>query len=163
MHERPTSSGATLSRLGRFSKRLNRIAGLLGGDLSTCPRWLVPTAAHPPAQTIEIEIDYRGRVQRESLRDEQPANDGDAEWAAQFRPGSKTQRDRQPSKQSSHGRHHDWAESEQTCFVDGIEGAFALAALRLEGEVDHHDRVFLDDPDQKDDADDGDHGEIVTE
>ena len=33
---------------------------------------------------------------------------------------------------------------------------FSLVALGLEREIDHHDRVFLDDADQQNDADQGD-------
>jgi hypothetical protein len=33
-------------------------------------------------------------------------------------------------------------------------GASPARALRVDGEVDHHDRVLLDDADQQDDADD---------
>ena len=36
------------------------------------------------------------------------------------------------------------------------DGAFALVALGLDGEVDHHDRVLLNDADQQDDTDDRD-------
>ncbi len=39
-------------------------------------------------------------------------------------------------------------------------GALALLALRLQGEVDHHDAVLLDDADEQDDADEGDEAEI---
>jgi hypothetical protein len=35
-------------------------------------------------------------------------------------------------------------------------------ALRLEREVDHHDRVLLDDADQQHDADDADHAQIIA-
>ena len=47
--------------------------------------------------------------------------------------------------------------------MDRLQRALALVALRLEREVDHHDRVLLDDADQQDDADDGDDAQIVTE
>ncbi len=39
-------------------------------------------------------------------------------------------------------------------------GGFAFLALGFEGEVDHHDRVFLDDADEQDQADEGDDAEI---
>jgi hypothetical protein len=39
----------------------------------------------------------------------------------------------------------------------------ALVALRVQREVDHHDGVLLDDTDQHQDADDGDHGQVHVE
>ena len=41
-------------------------------------------------------------------------------------------------------------------------GDLALVAFGLEREVDHHDRVLLDDADQEDDADDRDDVEIMA-
>jgi hypothetical protein len=41
--------------------------------------------------------------------------------------------------------------------------AFPFLALRLQGEIDHHDGVLLDDADQEDDADEGDDAEVVAE
>ena len=46
--------------------------------------------------------------------------------------------------------------------IDGIVGGLAALALRLEREVDHHDGVFLDDADQKNDADQRDDVQIDT-
>ena len=37
-----------------------------------------------------------------------------------------------------------------------------MLAFGFEGEVDHHDAVFLDDADQQDDADDGDDAELLA-
>ena len=36
-------------------------------------------------------------------------------------------------------------------------------ALRLQGEVDHHDRVLLDDAHQENDADQADHRQVLSE
>ena len=48
--------------------------------------------------------------------------------------------------------------------ADGsVDRALPLLALRLQGEVDHHDGVLLDDADEQDDADQGDHAEVVAE
>ena len=41
---------------------------------------------------------------------------------------------------------------DEATFVDGIKRVFPLVSLRVQGKVDHHDRVFLDDPDQHDNA-----------
>ncbi len=45
--------------------------------------------------------------------------------------------------------------------MDRLERALALLPLGGQSEVDHHDRVLLDDPDQEDDADQRDHGQVV--
>ena len=42
-------------------------------------------------------------------------------------------------------------------------GVLAVLALGLQREVDHHDAVLLHDADQQDDADDGDHAQILPE
>ena len=57
------------------------------------------------------------------------------------------------AEQRRHRRHHDRAEAQQARLVDRLLGRLALLALRLEREVDHHDRVLLHDADQQDDAD----------
>ena len=44
--------------------------------------------------------------------------------------------------------------------VDRVGGRLAAGALGLEREVDHHDGVLLDDADQQNDADQGDHAEL---
>ena len=59
-----------------------------------------------------------------------------------------------------HGRHHDRPETEQAGLVNRLLGAFPLFALGIQGKVDHHDAVLLDDADQKDDADNGDDVEL---
>ena len=35
--------------------------------------------------------------------------------------------------------------------------------LRIERKVDHHDRVFLHNPDEQDQADGGNQGQVLTE
>ena len=69
----------------------------------------------------------------------------------------------QAAEQRRHRGHHDRAEPQQAGFMNCFDRALAFAALRLQREVDHHDRVLLDDSDQENDADDRDHGEIVAD
>jgi len=45
-----------------------------------------------------------------------------------------SQGQRQTSEERGHGCHHDGAETQQTGFVDGIEGRLPFLALRFEGE-----------------------------
>ena len=40
---------------------------------------------------------------------------------------------------------------------------FPRFALAFEREVDHHDAVLFHDADEEDDADDGDHAEVLVE
>ena len=51
----------------------------------------------------------------------------------------------------------------QAGLVDRLARALALQPLGLQGEVDHHDRVLLDDADQQDHADDRDDAQIVMQ
>jgi adenylate kinase family enzyme len=50
--------------------------------------------------------------------------------------------------------------AQQARLLDRFARALALIALRVECEVDHHDRVLLDDADQQDDADDAHHAQV---
>ena len=121
----------------------------------------VEAAGGPEAEAVEIEIDDRRGEEREHLADDQAADDGDAERAAQFGAGAGAERQGQAAEQRRHGGHHDGAEAQQAGLVDRVLGrSCAVVALGLEGEVDHHDGVLLDDADEQDDADQGDDAEI---
>ena len=61
-------------------------------------------AQHPEAQPVEIQVDDRGGVEGEQLADDQPADDGDAERAAQLTAGAQPERQRQPAEQISGGK-----------------------------------------------------------
>ena len=63
---------------------------------------------------------------------------------------------RQRAEHRRHRRHQDRPQTQKAGLVDRFARRQALAALRLEREVDHHDRVLLDDADQQHDADDAD-------
>ena len=65
------------------------------------------------------------------------------------------------AEQRRHRRHHDRTEAQQARLVDRFLRRLPSFALGLEREVDHHDRVLLDDADEQDDADERDHAEIV--
>src|SRR5207237_10020702 len=55
----------------------------VGQDLRNARR-LPLASAEPTAQPVEIEIDDGRRIERQPLRHEEPADDCDAERAAQF-------------------------------------------------------------------------------
>ena len=66
-----------------------------------------PRAAEARLQALHREIDDRGRVKREQLAEQQPADDGDAERVAQLRAGSAFERQRNGAEQRRQRRHHD--------------------------------------------------------
>src|SRR5664280_1914669 len=47
------------------------------------------------------------------------------------------------------------------CIRDSVEGGLLVLPLGVEGEVDHHDRILLDDADEKNDADERDDREVL--
>ena len=113
-------------------------------------------------QPVEHQIDHRRGEQRQHLADDQAADDRDAERPAQLRAGAGAQHQRQRAEQRRHRGHQDRAEAQQAGLMDRLARRLALLALGVEREVDHHDRVLLDDADQQDDADDRDDVEVVA-
>src|SRR5262245_14902877 len=141
---RPASSSAMLSSevaTGRLMNGAERPTSVRRRfhDRATC-RGDAPRA---PTQTVEGEVHHRRRVEREHLREQEPADDGDAERLAQLRARPRPERQRHAAQQRGHRRHHDGPEAQQTRLVDGLLRRLALFALGVEGEVDHHDRVLL--------------------
>jgi len=67
---------------------------------------------------------------------------------------------RKGAEERGHGGHEDGPEAQQAGFVDGIQRREILFALQLNGKIDHENGVFLDDADQKDDADQGDQVQV---
>src|SRR5271169_71793 len=114
-------------------------------------------------EAVESEIDDRGGVEGEELAHDESADDADAEGAAELRAGASAEGQGQSAEEGGHGGHENGAETEHAGFEDGLFGAFAAFAFGLEGKVDHHDGVFLDDADEQDDADDGDDVEVLFE
>ena len=82
---------------------------------------------------------------------------------AQLRAGAAFHRQRQRAEQRGQRRHHDRAEAQQARLHDRIRRRHALVPFGLEREVDHHDRVLLDDAHQQDDADQADDRQILPE
>ena len=44
--------------------------------------------------------------------------------------------------------------------MDGHQGRFSLVSFRLQGKVDHHDRILFDNADKQDNADDSDNSQF---
>ena len=115
------------------------------------------------ANAIEEEIDDGGSEERENLRDDEAADDGDAERAAKLAAGATAEGEWDTAEQRGHGGHHDGTEAQQTGLVDRLFGLHALIPFGFESEVDHHDGILLDDTDEQNDADERDDGEIDVE
>ena len=109
----------------------------------------------PICRPVHVEINDRRRVQRQELREQQAADDRDAHRPAQFRAGAVFQRQRQRAEQRGHRRHHDRTEPQQAGLVNRFLRRQSLLALRIQREINHHDRVLLHDADQQDDPDQG--------
>ncbi len=94
--------------------------------------------------------------------EEQAADDGDSKRAAQLGPGTPSQRERQTAQHRGHGGHGDGPKTKHTRLEDCVPRMQAFPAFRLNREVDHHDRVLLDDSHQQDDPYKGDHVQFVV-
>ena len=117
-------------------------------------------ASVPPA--VEGEINDRCGEQSEQLAHDQAAHDGDAQRTPELGSRAVAQHQRQRTEQRRHGGHQDRPKPQERCPGDRLARREALLALRVQGEIDHHDGVFLDDADQQDDADDAEHVQIVA-
>ena len=82
---------------------------------------------------------------------------------AQLGPVRTVQRQGQRTKNGGHGGHEDGAQAQAAGAVDGLGRGGVAIALPRQGEVDHHDRVLLDDADQQDDANQRDERELRLE
>ena len=118
---------------------------------------------HHEPEAIEVQVDHRCRIQGEHLAHDQAADDRDAERTPELRPVAAPEGEGQGAEQRGHRGHHDRPEAQNARLEDRFLGALAFPALGVEGEVDHHDRVLLHDPDQENDTDQGDDAEFDAE
>ena len=114
-------------------------------------------AAELAVQPVKQKIDHRRRVEREHLRHQKAADNGDAERPPQFRARADGNDQRQRAQHGGKRGHQDRPESRKAGLMDGLLRRQAQPPLAVEGEVHHHDAVLLHDADQQDDADEGDH------
>ncbi len=114
-------------------------------------------------ERVQIGVHHRRDVERDELREGEAAHHRDAQRPPRFRPRARTESDRQRSHQRRHRRHHDRPESDARRLEDRVARALSFLPLRLDREVDHHDRVLLHDADEHDDADERVHAEIELE
>src|SRR5580658_2611469 len=116
-----------------------------------------------PGQPVEPKINHRRRIQGQGLAENQAANHRNAQRPAQFRTHAAAESQRHRAQQGRHGGHHDRPESQQAGLINRLLWRPALFALRVQGEIDHHDTVLLYNADQQDDADQRDDAEILVE
>src|SRR5262245_41194142 len=62
-------------------------------------------APEPPGEAVEVEVDHGRRVERQHLREEEAAHDGDAEGPPQLRAGARAQSQGPPARARRHGCH----------------------------------------------------------
>ena len=72
------------------------------------------------AEVLEEEVDDRRGVEGEDLREQEAADDGDAERLAQFRAGADADGEGDGAEERGHGGHHDGAEADDAGLVDGV-------------------------------------------
>ena len=115
----------------------------------------------PCGDAAEPEVDNRRGEQGQHLADQQTANDGDAQRFTEFRTHAAPEGQRNRAQQGRHGGHHDGAEAQQASLIDGFFRVFPLLPLGFERKIDHHDGIFLHDADQKNNADERNHIQIL--
>src|SRR5262249_21011727 len=104
-------------------------------------------------QAVERQIHNWRSEQRQYLAHHQPTNDRDAERLPKFRPDADPDRQRHHPKNGREGWHQDGTKPQTARLEDCLLRRTAVLALRDECIVNQHDRVLLDDADEKDDPD----------
>src|ERR1700712_179329 len=146
---------------GRAINGCDRFMPLLHFRRRAGRRIPVETRTHAAGERIEAEINYRRGEKRERLRHDQTTHNRDPQRTPEFRPRAPAEHQWQRAEKRGHGRHQDGPETQQTRLIDSLARRFALLALGFKREVDHHDGVFLHDPDQQHNANDPDDVQIV--
>src|SRR5262245_35730491 len=117
----------------------------------------------PALEAFEVEVDHRRDVERQELREQQPAHHREAERHAGAAAGAEADRNGEAALQRGLVGNLDRAEANRSGRVEGLLRRQAVLSLRLDREVNNHDRVLLHDADQHDDADKGIHVELEAE
>src|SRR6185312_5867428 len=117
----------------------------------------------PEAEAIQVDVDDWRGVEGEDLAEDQAADNGNAEGAAEFGTDACPEGQGQSAEERGHGGHDDGAEAEAARFDDGLIGGETAPPFGVERKVDHENGVFLDDADEQQDADQGDNTEWDVE
>ena len=75
---------------------------------------------------------------------------------AKLRADARAEHQRQRAEDGGDRRHQDRAQAQETGLIDRLARGQTLDALRVQREIDHHDRVLFDDADQQHNADHAD-------
>src|SRR5580704_3406816 len=97
--------------------------------------WRVGLACEAVGEVVEENVNDGRGVESENLANQESADHGDAEGAAEFGADAGAEGERETAEQRGHGGHHDGAEAEEAGSVDGVGGIFAVIALGIESEV----------------------------
>src|ERR1019366_9400063 len=106
-----------------------------------------PTRPDPFAEAVHIEVDDGRRIERQRLADDQPTDDGDAERTAHFAAIAETEGEWQSAKDRRHRRHHNGTKTQDASLVYRIVRRSVARASRVDGEIDHENRILFDDAD----------------
>src|ERR1035438_7626828 len=74
--------------------------------------------SQPLLQAFQVEVDYRGNVERQELADDEAADHGEAERLAGVGAFAVTESDGQGAEKGGHGGHHDGAGAQQAALPD---------------------------------------------
>src|SRR6185437_9852821 len=83
-------------------------------------------------QPIEVEINDRSGKQRKHLRENQSADNADAERLAEFGAHTTAECERKSSEKCRECGHKDGPKAQQTCLKNSFLGRFSFFALGLE-------------------------------
>jgi len=111
-------------------------------------------------QSVHVDVNDRGGKQGKHLAEDQPADNADTKGPPNLRANAGTESQRQGAEQSGHRGHHDGTEPQEAGLVDSLLGCFFLFSLRLDGKIDHQNRIFLHDADQQNDSDQRDDAQV---
>ena len=83
--------------------------------------------------------------------------------APQLRSGACSESKGQSAEQRRHCGHQNGPESQKACLVDRLLRAEAIASFGFDREINHQNGIFLDDPDEQNNADDRDDAKLRIE
>ena len=108
---------------------------------------------HVFLEPFQPEINHRRDVERDQLRNDQPADDDQAKRTARRSIRAVAERKWHRAHQGGQCRHDDGTKTFDAGFVDGRTKVVAFVNA-MQGEVDNHDAVLLHDAHEEEQADD---------
>src|SRR5512143_1188110 len=133
------------------------------GIRSPPPRPEQQQSPEPVLKGIKIRVDDGRDIEGQQLGKDEASHHRKPQRPARFRPGAETDRDGKGAHESGHRRHHDRPEPDDGAFVNRILRALPFLPFGFEGEIDHHDRILFDYPDEHDDAHESVDVQLLTE